>query len=126
MVPAPVSINSFKPTVGGHQCALASAGLAGVVDVAARSHHNPLDLIERKPVLGTVIELRGARALVRCHRLRVLQRATVGEIRRDPGRPKLWLPIGAVMPAATARSRRRQCTGSTPGAWSSAAPPNSA
>jgi hypothetical protein len=88
MVPAPVSINSFKPTVGGHQCALASAGLAGVVDVAARSHHNPLDLIERKPVLGTVIELRGARALVRCHRLRVLQRATVGEIRRDPGRPK--------------------------------------
>jgi hypothetical protein len=49
-------------------------------------HHDPLDLDLRESLLGAVVDLGGARAFVRRHRLRVLQRAPVGEIRRDAGR----------------------------------------
>jgi hypothetical protein len=37
---------------------------------------------------SSCVELGGARALMRRHGLRMLQRAAVGEIRRDPGRPE--------------------------------------
>jgi hypothetical protein len=46
----------------------------------------PLHFVEREPLLRAVIELGGARALVRRHGLRVFERAAVGEIGRDPGR----------------------------------------
>jgi hypothetical protein len=52
------------------------------------SHHNTLDFVLGEPFLGAVIELGGARTFVRCHGLRMLQRAVVGEIGRDAGRPK--------------------------------------
>ncbi len=52
------------------------------------SHHNPLDLVLREPLLGAVIKLRRTRAFVRRHRLGMLQRAAIGEIRRDAGRPE--------------------------------------
>jgi hypothetical protein len=53
-----------------------------------RLNYNLLDLVEREALFRAVVELGGARALMCGHRLRVLQRAAVGEIRRDPGRPE--------------------------------------
>ena len=52
------------------------------------SHHDPLDLVLGEPLLGAVVEFGGARAFVRRHRLRMLKRAAIGQIRRDPGRPE--------------------------------------
>jgi AraC-like DNA-binding protein len=49
------------------------------------SQSYPLDFVLRKSVLGAIIKLRRARALVRGHRLRVLERAAVTEIGSDPG-----------------------------------------
>src|SRR5215472_3229237 len=42
---------------------------------------NPLDLVERESFLGAVVELGGARALVRGHGLGVLQRAAILQVR---------------------------------------------
>jgi hypothetical protein len=39
------------------------------------SQSDSLDLVLGEPLLGTIVELGGARALVRRHRLRMLQRA---------------------------------------------------
>jgi hypothetical protein len=50
------------------------------------SHDDPFDLVLGEPLLGAVVELGRAWALMRGHRLRVLQRAAIGQIRRDPGR----------------------------------------
>jgi hypothetical protein len=47
-----------------------------------------LDLVLREPVLRAVIKLSRARAFMRGHGLRVLQRAAVAGIGGDPGRPK--------------------------------------
>src|SRR5271166_6760321 len=52
------------------------------------SNRNALDLIERDLISGAVIQLRGARALVCGHKLRVFQRAAVVEISGDAGRTK--------------------------------------
>jgi hypothetical protein len=41
-----------------------------------------------EPLLGAVVELGRARALMRSHFLRVLERAAVRKIRGDPGRPE--------------------------------------
>jgi hypothetical protein len=52
------------------------------------SHHDALDFVLRQPFFGPIVEFGRPRALMRRHRLRVLKRAAVGEIRRDPGRPE--------------------------------------
>jgi hypothetical protein len=49
---------------------------------------DPVDLIKGDRVTGAVIELRGARALVRRHGLSVFECATGLEIGGDPGRTK--------------------------------------
>jgi hypothetical protein len=76
-------------TLVSRLCPLVGHDVAPIKCTARRfgtSHHNPLDFVLREPLLGAVIELGGARALVRRHRLRVFQRAAVGEISGDPGR----------------------------------------
>jgi hypothetical protein len=55
------------------------------------SHHNPLDFVLREPLLGPIIKLGGAWALMGCHGLGVLKRIPVAR--------NEWLPIGAMMPA---------------------------
>src|SRR5262249_28214767 len=50
------------------------------------SDRNPLDLIERDLIAGTVIELGCARAFARGHGLRIFQRATGIEIRSNARR----------------------------------------
>src|SRR6266852_7488948 len=50
------------------------------------SQPDALDLIECQAFLGPVIELGGAGAFVRGHRLCVLERTSILQIRRDPGR----------------------------------------
>ena len=50
------------------------------------SKPDPLHLILREPLLGAVIELGGARALVRRHLLRVFERTAIGKISGDAGR----------------------------------------
>jgi len=50
-----------------------------------RSQPDSLDLVLGEPLLGVVVELGRARALVHGHFLRVLERAAVGEVGRDPG-----------------------------------------
>src|SRR6266849_3257491 len=50
------------------------------------SQPDTLDLIECQAFLGPVIELGGAGALVRGHRLCVLERTSILQIRSDPGR----------------------------------------
>ena len=50
------------------------------------SDGNTLDLVQRELVTRTVVEFRGARALVRRDRLRVLDRPAVLEVGRDAGR----------------------------------------
>src|ERR1700726_4590787 len=50
-----------------------------------RSQPDSLDLVLGEPLLGAVVELGRARALVRGHFLRVIERAAVGEVGRDPG-----------------------------------------
>jgi hypothetical protein len=49
---------------------------------------DPLHLILGQALLGAVIELRGARAFVRCHFLRVLEGTAIGKVRGDAGRPE--------------------------------------
>ena len=46
---------------------------------------DPLDLIERDRVVGTIVEFRRARAFMRGHSLRVLQRAAGFQIGGDAG-----------------------------------------
>jgi len=53
-----------------------------------RSDRNPLDLIERDLSAGTVIELGGARAFMRRHRLGVFERAAGFKVSRDAGCPE--------------------------------------
>ncbi len=53
-----------------------------------RLEPNPLHFILREPFLRSIIKLRRARAFVRCHRLRVLKRTAIAEMRGDAGRPK--------------------------------------
>jgi Toprim domain len=65
-----------------------SALVSGLVRGSRPLQADPFDLVLSEPLLGAVIELGGARTLMRGHRLRVFQRAAVGEIRRDPGRPE--------------------------------------
>src|ERR1700735_4811414 len=48
----------------------------------------PLDLIERDLIVAPIIEFRRARALMRCHLLRVLQKSTIEQIDGDAGRPE--------------------------------------
>lgn len=50
------------------------------------SNLDPLDLVERDGVAGAVIELGRPRAFMRCHSLRVLERAAAFKIRCDSGR----------------------------------------
>jgi hypothetical protein len=45
-------------------------------------------LVERDLIAGAVVELGGARALVRGHRLRVFERAAALEVGSDAGRPE--------------------------------------
>ena len=52
------------------------------------SKPNPLYLVLRQPFLRPVVELGRTRAFMRRHLLRVFQRASVCEVRRDPRRPK--------------------------------------
>src|SRR4051794_18187518 len=49
---------------------------------------NSLDLVLSETLFRTVVELSRARALVRCHFLRVLERAAIGEIGGNAGRPE--------------------------------------
>jgi hypothetical protein len=49
---------------------------------------DPLDLGLREPLLGAVIELGGARALVRRHFLRVFKRAAISKVSGNAGRAK--------------------------------------
>jgi len=79
---------------GGSQSTLdrkrrpARSRMPATVSRYPRSHHNPLHLVLREPFFRSVVELRRARTFMRCHGLRVLKRAAIGQIRRDPGRPK--------------------------------------
>jgi hypothetical protein len=53
---------------------------------------DPLHFVLGQPVARAVIKLGRARALVRRHFLRVLERAAVGEIGGDPGRTEAMAP----------------------------------
>src|SRR5919109_1598664 len=55
---------------------------------AGRSNQNPLDLVEGDGIAGAVVELGGARRLVRGDRLGVLNGAPVLEVGGDAGRPE--------------------------------------
>ena len=46
-------------------------------------NRNPLDLIQRNLIAGAIIELGRTRAFMRCHGLRVFERAAGFEIGRD-------------------------------------------
>ncbi len=50
------------------------------------SQSNALHLVPREPLLRSVVELRRAWTFMRCHFLRVFQRAAIGEIGGDPRR----------------------------------------
>ena len=52
------------------------------------SNSNPLDLIERDRITRAVLELGGARAFMRRHRLGIFQRAAGFQVGRDPGGPE--------------------------------------
>src|SRR5271167_471284 len=67
-------------SAGGHICVLR------VTETQRRlsSNRDPLDLIEGDLVTRAIIKLRCSWTLVRGHRLRVFERATGFEIRRDP------------------------------------------
>src|SRR5437588_12715898 len=49
-------------------------------------NRNPLDLVERDLIAGAFVKLRGARALVRGHDLRVFERTAGLKVGRDTGR----------------------------------------
>lgn len=66
---------------------------------------NALNLVLRQPLLRPVIKLRRARALVRRHFLRVLQRVTVREIGGDATGAETVIADEALIPAAAARRR---------------------
>jgi hypothetical protein len=48
--------------------------------------YDPLDLIERDLVVAAIIQLGGARALMRGHLLSIFQQAAVEKVDGDPGR----------------------------------------
>jgi hypothetical protein len=84
----------------------------GFVSERACSQPDPLHLVLGEPLLGAVVKLGRARALMRRHLLGVLERAAVAEVAVIPGARKVWQPIGAAMPAAAARRRiMRQASG---------------
>ena len=66
-------------------------------------HPDPLHLVEAEFLAPPVVELRRARAGVVRHLRRLLQRAAVLQIRRDPGRAEAVIANLVAMPAAAAR-----------------------
>src|SRR3974377_830059 len=52
------------------------------------SQPNPLDLVLGEPLLGSILELGGARGVVRRHFLGMFQCAPVGKVGGNPGGPK--------------------------------------
>src|SRR5271168_5028882 len=60
--------------------------------ILAELKHDPLHLIEGDLVVAPVVELGGARALVRRHLLRVFEQAAVEQIDGDPRRSERMTP----------------------------------
>ena len=106
-------------------------------------NHDPFDLVDGDRVRRPVVELRRLRRCVPGDPLRVLERPSVGQVRRDPPSPRnVWQQVDAGRSAAAARrlimastSRRdsarpvsRRPAGSTlwkSGAFGSSSPPAS-
>ena len=69
---------------------------------------DPLHFVLGEPFLRPVVKLGRARALARRHFLRVLERATVGEIGGDPGRAERMASDPAAFASLSARRLRRR------------------